>query len=106
MYYKNYSLNAVIELEKQRTGNYGEDYEKEFSDIQCEECGTHSGRFFDINSHIYCSECILDLLRTEFEKAGNIMSEKIDAGDVLQDIISDFSDNEILCYVENKYPEI
>ncbi len=33
MIYKNNDINAVYECERQRTGNYGEDYE----DYECED---------------------------------------------------------------------
>lgn len=104
MHYKNYTQEAIYELERQRTGNYGMDYEYEHSEVECELCKTEENNLYEVNSHIYCGECICDMLRELFYSAAQgLKNEEIDAFSVLNDIISDFSDNEILCYVENIY---
>lgn len=106
MLYNNYSQEAISELERQRTGNYGYDRE-EYPEYECSECRVQSGMFFKINSKVYCSECICDYLREEFYKISENKDDGIlPADEILKDIISDFSDNELLCYVENKYERL
>ena len=107
MLYKNYTNDAVSELERQRTGNYGSDLFEEDSDIKCCECKNSASSLFKINSKYYCSDCICELLREIFsDMADECDSYDIGAKDILKDIISDFSDNELLYYVENRYETI
>lgn len=107
MQYKNYTQEAIYELERQRTGNYGIDYEQKRSDLECELCRAGDNNLYEVNSHIYCGECICDMLREMFSSAAEMMTnEGIDATTILTDIICDFSDNEILCYVENLYERL
>ena len=108
MYYKNYSHQAVLELERQRTQAYDDSYQTHTDDdICCEECGSSSKKLYDINSHLLCGDCICDSLREVYASINqNITVLNIDALDILKDIISDFSDNELLCYVENRYDKV
>ena len=56
---------------------------------------------------ILCGDCICDSLREVYASINqNITVLNIDALDILKDIISDFSDNELLCYVENRYDKV
>ena len=107
MYYKNYSQEAVLELERQRTQAYEETYQTNNSNDECcEECGSSLKKLYNINSHLLCGDCICDSLREVYASINENMTVlNIDALDILKDIISDFSDNELLCYVENRYEE-
>ena len=106
MYYNN-SQKAVYELERQRTQTQ-ETYLLTNEDSECcEECGSYSKKLHNINSHLYCEDCICDSLREVYAQIEQNMTVlNIDAFEILKDIISDFSDNELLCYVENRYEEV
>lgn len=108
MYYKNYSPQAVLELERQRTQAYEDTYQiNNVNDECCEECGSSLKKLYNINSHFLCGDCICDSLREVYASIDQNMTVlNIDALDILKDIISDFSDNELLCYVENRYDEV
>lgn len=108
MYYKNYSREAVLELERQRTQAYNDTYQVDTdNDRSCEECGSSLKKLYDINSHLLCGDCICDSLREVYASINqNMTILNIDALEILKDIISDFSDNELLCYVENRYDEV
>lgn len=107
MIYKNYTDEAIFELERQRTMNYYDDCDDNSSECECAECKTVRGTFYEINSVTYCSDCVCELLREGYE---TILSEfpddRVTSGKILEDIIADFSDSELLCYVENKYKKI
>ncbi len=108
MYYKNYSPEAVLELERQRIQAYEDTYQFNNSNDQCcEECGSSLKKLYDVNSHLLCGDCICDSLREVYASINQNMTVfNIDALDILKDIISDFSDNELLCYVENRYDKV
>ena len=108
MYYKNHSQEAVLELERQRIQAYEDTYQmKNYNDEFCEECGSSLKNLYNINSHLLCGDCICDSLREVYASINQNMTVlNIDALDILKDIISDFSDNELLCYVENRYDEV
>ncbi len=107
MLYENYSQKAIYELERQRTGNYGYDIEEYEPEFECKECKTHTGMFFEINSEYYCADCVCDYLREQFSKFSHLSgNEMLDSGEILNEIISDFSDNELLSYIESKYQRI
>ena len=107
MLYKNYTNDAVIELEKQRTDNYASDLFDNGTDVTCCECKTNRTQLYKINSKYYCSDCICELLREIYSDITHECdSYDIGADEILKDIISDFSDSELLCYVENKYEKI
>lgn len=105
MLYNNNSINAVLEMERQRTGNYGEDFENAYMDSVCENCSDTNSQLFDFNSHVFCQECILEYFRDKFADIPEIMPDT-EASQLLSDIVSDFSDNELLCYIENRYRKI
>lgn len=105
MYYKNYTQDAVLELERQRTMPYEASYNNQ-SEHYCRECGS-SSKLHKINSHYLCEDCICNSLREVY--AGieeNMTVLSIDALEVLKNIISDFSDNELIYYVENLYEDV
>ena len=107
MYYKNYSEDAVLELERQRTQTHDTYQFTEQSEESCEECGSSTKKLHNINSHLFCEDCICDSLREVYASIDQNMTVlNIDALEILKDIISDFSDNELLCYVENRYEEV
>lgn len=108
MYYKNYTEDAVLELERQRTQTYEDTYQfSKQSNLCCEECGSSLKKLHNINSHTFCEDCICDSLREVYDSIEQNMTVlNIDALEILKDILSDFSDNELLCYVENRYEEV
>ena len=107
MIYKNYTDKAILEMEKQRTGDYGSCLEENFNDFLCDECRTGDVMLFEVGSKILCSECICDRLREEFHNCINSYENETEfANEILDDIISDFSDNELIMYIENKYNKI
>ena len=106
MIYKNYSQKALYELEKQRTCDY-DFYEENEESYICDECRGEDDIFFEVDSKKYCSCCLCDYLREQFSKFANQCDEGlIDSAQILNDIISDFSDNELICYIENRYKRI
>ncbi len=108
MYYKNYSQEAVLELERQRTQTYHDAYSlTQHNEKSCEECGADLKKLHKINSHWLCEDCICDSLREVYDSIEQNMTVlHMDALEILKDIISDFSDNELMCYVENRYEEV
>ena len=108
MYYKNNSQKAILELERQRTGNYGmDDGYDDYHSVVCDECEKGGEILFDVNSHIICAGCICDILREEFALVSELMKNTdIDCTTIFNEIISDFSDNELLCYVESIYQKV
>ncbi len=107
MLYKNYTNDAVLELERQRTDNYASGLFDNGSFVKCCECKTNGKPLYKINSKYYCPDCICELLREVYSDISDECdSYDIGANDILKDIISDFSDNELLCYVQNRYETI
>lgn len=108
MYYNNDTHQAILELERQRTGNYAMDYDDDcIYKKECDECSKHGEYLFNVNSHVICSECICEILREEFSKVvENFQNDTVDCSTIFSEIISDFSDNELLCYVESIYPKV
>ena len=107
MYYENFTESAVLELERQRTQAYKDIYQINKNDDKCcEECGSSLKKMYNVASHLLCEDCICDSLREVYATIEqNITILNIDAIGILKDIISDFSDSELLCYVENRYDE-
>lgn len=105
MLINNYENYALLELEKQRTNNYGNDipeYDNYTNSICC-KCGK-TQNVLDINSCFVCSDCILEMLREEFSQLDDDKNiYNINLSLILNDIISDFSDSELLSYIENRY---
>lgn len=105
MLYANYSNGAIAEMEKQRTGDYGEDFESMVSNKRiCYYCGENGDKLYIVEKTIMCEECICRELREKIEKfsAGAGVS-RINIKEILKNIISDFSDNKMMCYVEELY---
>lgn len=106
MYYKNYSQYAVSELEWQRLQTEDSYRFNERDDACCEECGSAQKKLHSINSHLFCSDCICESLREVYASIDQNMNVlNIDTSEILKDILSDFSDSELMCYVENRYEE-
>lgn len=107
MYYKNYTEDAVCELERQRTQVNENLYNFDTQDDEyCEECGSSSKKLHNINSHLLCEDCICCSLRELYAGIEQDMTIlNMNALEILKNIISDFSDNELMYYVENVYEE-
>lgn len=107
MIYNNYTNDEIYELERQRTFNYGADYERNEFSPSCEKCGNDSKTIFNINSHHVCEDCICNALRDTFEDfEPSYLPFNIDARTIFKNITDDFSDNELISYVENLYEKI
>ena len=107
MRYNNYTNDAIYELERQRTYNYGVDYEREAYDDGCEQCGSNKKTIFKINSHMLCEDCACNALRDSFEDfEPTSYPFGIDAERIFKQITDDFSDSELLSYIENVYEKI
>lgn len=102
MRYKNYTDEAVYELERQRTMNYGND----FTNTPCCENGCFSSVLYNADGHIICEECLIENVRNTFMDMLNAEENAGFAAQVIKDIIYDFSDSEILTYIENRYDKI
>ncbi len=103
MRYKNYTNEAIYELERQRTMNYGicDD------EGRCCENGCGNNTLYDVGGRTLCEDCLIDEVRSEFEKLLRSEDENDNFSvDIIKDIISDFSDSEILTYIENRYDKI
>lgn len=102
MRYKNYTNEAICELERQRLM----DCDDSNADINCDN-GCCNNILYNVNGRILCEECLIEEIRNEFEK---IFSSEDDeeniTSEIIKDIISDFSDSEILTYIENRYDKI
>ena len=58
MVYKNNTLDAVMAMERARTGNYGED-EYDTSPECCEVCGDYYDEMYEYNGKTYmCLRCL------------------------------------------------
>ena len=103
MIYDNYSQNSILEMEKHKTDNYGFDMSEPA--VFCDECRISDGDFYEFNSEILCSDCMCDLVR---EKIATVKYEDEDSQfhELICDIMSDFSDNELLYYIENIFKKI
>lgn len=107
MSYFNYTNDAIYELERQRTHNFGADYESQPVAPICEECGNDNKIIFKINSHYICEDCVCNLLRDAFDELAPTSSPiSLNAEMILKNIIEDFSDSELLSYVEDVYEKI
>ena len=104
MSYYNYTNDAIYELEKQRTMNYGSenDYPQ-----QCELCGRDDKSVFVVNSHHICEDCACNELRDTFEDIEPSSTPSgIDSAEIFKHIIEDFTDNELLSYIEDIYTRL
>lgn len=102
MRYKNYTNDAIYALENQRIGEYN-DVEKD--EHTCEN-GCFNGTLYNIDNHILCQDCLIEEVRNAFFNILNSEEENSFSSEIVKDIISDFSDSEILTYIENRYDKI
>ncbi len=100
MVYKNYTNEAMYELERQRTMNYGNINEESL----CEN-GCQSSILYNVEGRILCQDCLIEEVRDTLEQIILNEDESVCAK-IIQDIFSDFSDSEILTYIENRYDKI
>lgn len=105
MLYKNYSNEAILELERKRTGNYGADCENMASNgYVCACCGEKTDGIYIVMKNVVCERCICEELR---ETAKKLFVPKGESGmnttEILKNIISDIEDNEMMCYVAELY---
>lgn len=100
MRYKNYTTEALYELERQRTADYGNSEEER----TCCDNGCTNDVLYTVGDRILCEECLIDEVRSEFERLFFSDDETDNfSTEIIKDIISDFSDSEILAYIENRY---
>lgn len=101
MRYKNYTTEAIYELENQRTMNYNDTD----NDITCDN-GCFGKELYSVNGQILCQDCLIDEIRDTFDKILACEDDDSFSAEIIKDIISDFSDTEILTYLENRYDKI
>ena len=92
MPYSNTSTAAVLEMEWQRTGNYGEDVKQ---DKQCEECGT-ADQLYEVAGMVYCKSCLIRELKSTMKASANIFLEKHPCSfhEVVMDLLKMMVDDE------------
>ena len=103
MRYKNYTNEAIYELENQRIGDYNN---VEDNETYCEN-GCFNSVIYNVDNRFLCQDCLIEEIRDTFN---NILASEDDennfTSEIIKDIISDFSDSEILTYIENRYDKI
>ena len=101
MRYKNYTNEALYELENQRIGEYDDT-----NFLSCQN-GCHNTTLYNVDGQILCEDCLIEEIRNAFT---TIFSSDDDennfSNEIIKDIISDFSDSEILTYIENRYDKV
>lgn len=101
MRYKNYTNDAIYELERQRLNS---DSESD-PDFSCEN-GCTGLPIYNADGRILCEDCLIEEVRNTFTNM--LLSEDDDdfSCKIIRDIIEDFSDSEILTYIENRYEKV
>lgn len=103
MRYNNYTNDAIYELERQRTLNYGNNY-NDYTMVECENCTASEKTIFKIGNRLLCEDCICNYLRDCFEEIEFISdANNVDVCEIFKNIIYDFTDSELITYVENLY---
>ncbi len=97
---KNYTKEAVLELERQRDACCNTD-EYALCDNGC------SGNVvFEVYGNTLCPDCIIEDVRNTLAELLPPEDSGDAAADILNDIFSDFSDTEILTYIENRFEKL
>lgn len=102
MQYKNYTDDALYELERQRTMDYANAYDDE---LVCEN-GCSNRVLYNAEGRILCEDCLIDEVRKTFMQLLDSEDEENISFSIIRDIVSDFSDSEILTYIENRYEKV
>lgn len=102
MRFKNYTHDAIRELEHQRMEGFSD---QQGQDSFCDN-GCSGTVLFDIGDRVLCEDCLIEEVRETLSEL--ICPEETDSAacKVIQDIVSDFSDSEILTYIENRYEKL
>lgn len=105
MLYENYSNEAILEMEGQRTGNYGADIENMASNRSiCACCGGKADKLYIVVKNMMCERCICEEMRKAAKKLFVPKGERgMNATEILKNIISDVEDDEMMCYVAELY---
>ena len=101
MRYKNYTNDAIFELERQRTLS---DDERN-PDYVCENGCTNSP-LYNRDGRIFCEDCLIEEVRNTFTSMLLSEDDEDFACKIIRDIIDDFSDSEILTYIESRYEKV
>ena len=100
MRYKNYTNDAIYELERQRT------MEDEFDpDFSCEN-GCSGKPLYSAEGRILCEDCLIEEVRNTFTSMLLSEDDEDFSCKIIKDIIEDFSDAEILTYIEKRYEKV
>lgn len=101
MRYKNYTNEAIYELERQRIM---EDDSKD-PEYECEN-GCTGAPIYNAEGRLLCEDCLIEEVRKTFTSM--LLSEDDDdfPCKIIKDIIDDFSDSEILTYIECRYEKV
>ena len=102
MIYKNYTDEAIMELEYQRTGEYGAN---EAGENSCDS-GCLCDVLYRTEDGVLCEDCLIEDVRSELSDLDEKWEKETPAKKIIRDIFSDFSDSEILTYIENRYEKI
>lgn len=74
---------------------------------QCELCGHDEKPVFLVNAHCLCENCVCNELRDAFEDIEpSLTPSGIDAAEIFNRIADDFTDRELLSYIEDVYTHI
>ncbi len=66
MIYQNNSYQSILELERQRTGNYGQDAGDFCTGEACVRCGMDAE--YEIDGQNYCRECLSEELQQAMQE--------------------------------------
>jgi len=105
MIFNNNTYDALMELERQRTGSYGLDDYDAYEHSECDRCSMEAE--YTVDEHAYCPDCLLEAFRNaaeelledipthdEFAKAAKKLFvqvlEDVDAEDFCTDYFADF----------------
>lgn len=96
-----YTRDALTELERQRDTDYGNTEDCPLCDNGCSD-----STVFDVYGRTLCPDCIIEEVRTCLTELLPPEDSGEPSGDILNDIFSDFSDSEILTYIENRFEKL
>ena len=106
MCFENDTNEAILELERQRTGEIYEDAGAYRCDHGCAAC--HD--LFFVGENILCEKCLVDYLHGAvaeiIELAKLTKEEHAEVFDLLADIIDDMCESELVNYAEYYYSRV
>ena len=101
MRYKNYTNEAIYELERQRIME-DDTYDP---DSVCEN-GCSGTPIYNAEGRLLCQDCLIEEVRNTFTSMLLSEDDEDFPCKIIKDIIDDFSDSEILTYIECRYEKV